>query len=112
MMLKLGAKIAEAFPTSCRIQVDLRYCHGSPVFGKCHGFAGVVPNRGKHPVTGNVLVGAADQVHVILHCACLREFPRVAVPVYFKNTSNASFVGPVRRNVTSPDNVIGGGSFV
>src|SRR5262249_51783547 len=59
-------EVAETDPLRAPAQVHLRERYRAPVLGVCDRLAGVVENRGNHPVPRDVLVGTAHHVDVVL----------------------------------------------
>src|SRR5712691_10578543 len=75
----LGPEIAQAWPEGSGVQIDLGHRNGSPFLRVRDGLAGMVEDGGDHPVAGDRLVSAADEVDVIFAGAGAGE-QRVAAP--------------------------------
>src|SRR5437762_11971967 len=62
----VGFEIAQARPAGAGVQVHLGDGHGAPVLRQRDRAAGVVEDGAEHPLVRYVLVGAADEVDVVL----------------------------------------------
>src|SRR5262249_10361528 len=66
MPLELGTEVAQAGPTRSGVEVYLSDRNRAPILGESDSAAGMVPDCGEHPVAGDILIGTAYEVSVIL----------------------------------------------
>src|SRR5579859_6203926 len=66
MSRDFGLEISQADPLRAVVEIDLSNGNGAPILGLGDRLAAMVEHRRDHPVVRDILIGAADEVYVIL----------------------------------------------
>src|SRR5258708_31249980 len=105
MPRQFSLAVSQTVPIAAPVQVHFRHNHRTPLFSLDKRLAIVVVDRSERPVVGDVFVGAADQIDMVLagSCRCQAGVAAPNRPGYHLRSTVRELAGDLREEPVVTD---------